>query len=200
MRTKSLFLFAGIVFIFSLSAPSFAQVKVRRDNLTDAEVEVVRDTQEIDKRTGVFVKAIERRLAVLSGSTVDPAKTGKLPKNAPDWGEMPTGTPEQLYWDIQRILDEAINNIEDLATREPDNKLMMKSAKTLGEECQRLMPLLKGFEEKATDEKAKASLRSAMEDAQSVIDSMKKVPSNIDDPEPKEKDKGKKDKKDKPSE
>lgn len=188
MRTKRLLLFAGFFCIFALAAGvSEAQVKVKRDNLTPAEADVVRDAQQIDQRMAVFVKAIERRLAVLSGSTADPAKMGKLPKNAPDWGEMPTGTPAQLYWDIEHILDEAINNIDDIATREPENKLMMRGAKVLGEFCRTLLPKLQGFSEKATEKTEKMALSAAVEYTQSVIDSLGKVPANIDEPEPKEK-------------
>jgi hypothetical protein len=201
MRTKRLLLFAVLVSVFSLSAGlAQAQVKVKRDDLTDAEIEIVRDTQQIDQRIGVFVKAIDRRLAVLSGSAVDPAKTGKLPKNGPDWGDLPAGTRAQLFWDIEHILDEAINNIDDIATREPDSKLMMRGAKILGEACLRIMPQLKAFDEKAAEKDEKVPLANALEYAQSVIDSMKKVPANIDEPEPKEKkDKDKKDKSKKPS-
>ena len=173
--------------------PAGAQTKVKRDQLTPAEADIVRDAQQIDQRMAVFVKAIDRRMAVLAGSTVDPAKTGKLPKNAPDWGEMPTGTPAQLYRDIERILDEAINNIDDIATREPESKLMMRGAKVLGEACKTLLPKLKAFDEKATDKTEKIALGAAIEYAQSVLDSMGKVPANIDEPEPKEKkDKSKK--------
>jgi hypothetical protein len=179
MRTNRLVFFAvmACAMLFFAAAAS-AQ---KRDNLTAAEVEIVRDAQEIDKRVSVMVKAVDRRLAVLSGSTADPAKMGKLPKNAPDWGDLPTGTHAQLFWDIEHILDESINDIDDIATREPDNKLMMKADKMLGEACARILPELRSYAEKSTDDKEKMSLENAIEYAQSVVDSLKKVPTDIDE-------------------
>jgi len=202
MRTKRLFAFAGIIFIFVLGAGNASAQHVKRDHLTEKEADVVRDTQEIDKRMGVFVKFIERRLAVLSGSAVDPVTTKeKHQKNEDgedlDWGDMPKGTTAELYHDIEGILDEAINNIDDVATREPGSKLMMKGAKVLGAECVRILPQLKTASEKATDRDEKQSLLNAIEYAQSVIDSMGKVPADIDEKEKPDNGKDKKDKKEK---
>ncbi|HEV7645207.1 MAG TPA: hypothetical protein VGO50_14780 [Pyrinomonadaceae bacterium] len=194
MRTKRLFIFAGIACIFMLSAAAaFGQGK--RDHLTDKETDVVRDTQEVDKRMEVFVKAIDRRLAVLAGSTADPAKVNnkKPQKNVDgeilDWGDLPQGTHAQLFRDIELILDEAINNIDDIATREPDSKLMMKGVKVLGAACTRLLPQLKSFSEKTTVKEEKQALLNATEYAQSVIDSMGKVPADLEEKESKEKNK-----------
>jgi hypothetical protein len=198
MRTKRLLIFAALGCVFLLGSTA-ALAQRGRDHLTDKETDVVRDTQQVDKRTEVFVKAIDRRLALLNGSTADPAKvlTGKKPeKNADgediDWGDMPTGTRAELYHDIQGILDEAINNIDDIATREPESKLMMRGAKILGQACQRIMPQLQAFGEKATDKNEKQFVLNAIEYAQSVIDSMGKVPADIDEPPAKESDKKKK--------
>jgi len=168
-----------------------APAQAKRDHLSDKETDVVRDTQEIDKRMAVFVKAIDRRMAALAGSAVDPAKTDKKPqKNADgeelDWGDMPMGTPAQLYHDIEGILDEAINNIDDIATREPDSKLMMKGVKVLAAGCSRILPQLKTFSEKATDKNEKQSLLNSIEYAQSVIDSLGKVPADVEEKEQKE--------------
>jgi hypothetical protein len=175
MRTKSLFVFAGLICIFTLAAQN-TSAQVRRDDLTEKEADIVRDAQQIDVRMAVFVKAIDRRLAALSSTAADPAKTGKQPKDAPDWGELPTGTPAQLYHDIEGILDEAINNIDDVATREPNSKLMFKGVKVLAEGCKRILPQLQSFNEKATDKNEKEALMNAIEYAQSVIDSLGKVP------------------------
>jgi hypothetical protein len=203
MRTKRLFIFAGIVCIFMLGAAA-ASGQGKRDHLTDKETDVVRDTQQVDLRIEVFVKAIDRRLAALAGSTVDPAKvnTKKPQKNADgeilDWGDLPQGTHAELFRDIELILDEAINNIDDIATREPDSKLMMRGVKVLGAACTRLLPQLKGFSEKASNKEEKQALLNAIEYAQSVLDSVGKVPADVEEKESKDQGKDKKDKKKKP--
>ncbi len=199
MRTKRLFIFAAIACIFALGAAA-ALAQGKRDHLTDKETDVVRDTQEIDKRTEVFVKAIDRRLAVLAGSAVDPAKVNaKKQKNVDgeilDWGDLPQGTRAELFRDIEGILDEAINNIDDIATREPDSKLMMRGVKVLGAACTRIMPQLKAFSEKASGKEEKQALLNAIEYAQSVLDSMGKIPADLDEKEQKDSGKEKKSKK-----
>ncbi len=63
MKTKKLkfALFAlTTLFCLTLLLPAAANAQ-RRDYLTDEEIELVRDAQEIDKRIGVLTKAIDRR-------------------------------------------------------------------------------------------------------------------------------------------
>src|SRR5712691_6965808 len=72
-----------------------------RDHLTDPETELIRFHQELDKRIEVFIKAIDRRFAIINGTT-QPA-TKKLMKDEPDWGEAPKGTRAQLLGDIAGI-------------------------------------------------------------------------------------------------
>src|ERR1700687_4047538 len=55
-----------------------------RDHLTDQETELVRFYQELDKRIDVFIKAIDRRFAIINGMAPPPSK--KLLKDEPEWG------------------------------------------------------------------------------------------------------------------
>ena len=57
-------LLAGV--LFCAVVPVRATQGARRDHLTPAEVDLVRDTQAIDKRTDVFIKAADRRLLLLT--------------------------------------------------------------------------------------------------------------------------------------
>src|SRR5262252_5635624 len=82
-----------------------------RDHLTEQEADVIRFHQELDKRTDVFIKAIDRRFASINGAPLPPPK--KTEKDEPEWGNAPTGTRAQLLGDIAGILDEAITNIDD---------------------------------------------------------------------------------------
>src|SRR5258708_28582817 len=93
--------------IFLISGLVSAQT---RDHLTDQETELVRFHQELDKRIEVFIKAIDRRFAIING-TAQPA-TKKSVKEEPEWGEVPKGTRAELLGDIAGILDEAITNID----------------------------------------------------------------------------------------
>src|SRR5258708_2631658 len=81
-----------------------------RDHLTDPETDLVRFYQELDKRTEVFIKAIDRRFAIINGTSLPAAK--KLVKDEPECGAPPRGTRDELLGDIAGILDEAITHLD----------------------------------------------------------------------------------------
>jgi len=112
--------------IFFLSGSAAAQT---RDHLTDAETDLVRYHQELDKRIEVFIKAIERRFAILNGAKA--ANPKPLEKGEPEWGEEPKGTRTQLLEDIAGILDEAITNLDDVSRRDEKNPLISRSLRKL---------------------------------------------------------------------
>src|SRR2546423_7804643 len=118
---------AGLIAIICLSATQAHAQK--RDNLTDAESELIRFHQEIDKRIEVFIKAADRRFAIING-TAQPS-TKKLMKDEPDWGDVPKGTHAQLLDDIAGILDEALTNIDDVSRRDEKNPLISRSLRKL---------------------------------------------------------------------
>src|SRR5207253_8896455 len=51
--------------IFLSTASVSAQT---RDHLTEQETQLVRDNQELDKRTDIFIKAVDRRFAIINGT------------------------------------------------------------------------------------------------------------------------------------
>ena len=70
---------AGIaVFLFSGSASA-----QKRDHLTDAETDLIRFHQELDKRIEVLIKAADRRMAIING-TSQPDTKKKSAKDEPD--------------------------------------------------------------------------------------------------------------------
>jgi len=164
----------GTLLFYSLHTPLAASVTARqREHLTAAEIELVRDTQELDKRTLVFVKAVERRMLVMT----DPAAAAKqAQKDAELWGELPQGTRTQLFSDIGRILDEAITNIDDAAERSPQSTLLAKSLRILAEASQNLLPRLTAMRDAALTEAERDALEQAIENAQTVIEAAKKLP------------------------
>ncbi|MGZ9273040.1 MAG: hypothetical protein ACXW6T_28285, partial [Candidatus Binatia bacterium] len=93
-------MFAGVLLI---AVSASAQT---RDNLTDQETELVRFHQELDKRIEVFIKAIDRRFAIINGTAPPPPPPSKkLIKDEPEWGDQPRGTHTELLGDIAGILD-----------------------------------------------------------------------------------------------
>jgi hypothetical protein len=117
---------AGLA-VLSFSGSASAQ---KRDHLTEAETELIRFHQELDKRIEVLIKAADRRMAIING-TGQPDTKKKSKKDEPEWGEIPKGSRADLINDIAGILDEAITNIDDVGRRDEKNPLISRSLRRL---------------------------------------------------------------------
>ena len=165
LRHAALLLFALHVCL-SLAAPAAAQ---RREHLTPEEVELVRDNQELDARTGVFIKAAERRLLAVT----NPAESEKnAPKEKEKWGEV-KGTPTQLFYDISKILEEAVVNVDDVAEHNPESPLLRKSLYMLSEATGRMLPALSKLRQDVTIEAEADQLDRALETAREITNAAK---------------------------
>ncbi|MCS6874929.1 MAG: hypothetical protein N2Z23_06940 [Pyrinomonadaceae bacterium] len=131
-----------------------------RDHLTERETELIRSNQVLDKRTSIYVQAIERRMIILKGQKLSE-------KEIENFGE-PTGTDSELLNDIAKILLEAIEKIEDVAERSPKNELIMKSTKILAEGCKNFEPNLQSFLQKYPGRKEQGAILSAIEYCQQI--------------------------------
>ncbi len=158
-----------------LPVPARVSAVQKRDHLTPEEIEIVRDTQALDGRTGVFIKAAERRLLALT----DPASK-QLEKDREKWGEV-KGTRAQLLADLAKILDEAIVNIDDTAERTPESSLLKKSLHKLAEAANRFLPQLTPIRDSTQDEAERKAVEEAIEKAQEIIEASMKHP--LDDKE-----------------
>jgi hypothetical protein len=105
-----------LLFTIGISMIVFPAVEAAqtRDYLTDDEIELVRDAQQIDDRVAVLTHAIDRRLELLKIEALPPKKESDR------WGAMPKGTRLQLLIDVKRILQKAVDDIDNLADR-PDS-------------------------------------------------------------------------------
>jgi len=149
-----------------------------RDHLTPKEVELVQESQILDKRTEVFVKAIERRMLVLNGMQTSNAK--QLQKDSEKWGELPQGTRAELIGDIAKILEEAITNIDDVGFHDEKNPLLPKALRKLDAAAEQIVAQLKPLGEQAKTPDEISSVGQALENAQSIIDAAKKLPAQVE--------------------
>lgn len=148
------------------AAPAAAQ---KRDHLTPEEVEHIRDNQELDKRTAVFVRAAERRLL----AATDPAAAARqAEKDREKWGEF-KGSRADLFYDLSRILEEAVTNVDDVAARTPESPLLRKSLYTLSEAAGKFLPQLLPLRDSAQEEKERDYLERAIETAEEIVEAAK---------------------------
>lgn len=159
------FTFLTVIFCITLFFPLSANAQ-RRDYLTEAEIEIVRDAQEIDLRVTVLTKAIDRRLAVLKNQT---------PKEKEEWGELPKGTHTELFLDIEKLLQKAIDDVDEVAKRNKSSELFPKAFFKLNDSCQAYLPQFKIFLDATKDEKERGALLGAIENCNSVIEVSSKV-------------------------
>ena len=145
----------------------------QREHLTAEEIELVRNNQELDKRTDVFVRAAERRMLAI---TDPPAAAKQQAKEAEKWGLLPESTRAQLVADVARIFDEAVTNIDDAALHNAKSPLLQKSLKKLADAANRLAPQLRALRESATDRAEREALERALENLQEVLDAAGRAP------------------------
>jgi hypothetical protein len=141
-------------------------------------VDLVKEAQILDKRIEVFIKAAERRVIAINGTSAANAK--QLKKDAEKWGELPTGSRFELVGDIARIYDEAITNIDDVNARDERNPLIPKALRKLAASVSSIMEQLKPLRTEAKTEAEIASLELLNEDAQSILAAATKLPPEVD--------------------
>ncbi len=165
-KSTALVALAAALLAFALASPAGAQ---RRDHLTPEEVELIRDNQELDKRTAVFVKAAERRLLSV---TDPPTAARQAEKDRDKWGEV-KGSRAEMFYDLSRILDEAVVNVDDVAARTPESPLLRKSLYALSQAAGKFLPLLAPLRDAAQEGPERDHLERAIETAQEIVEAAK---------------------------
>src|ERR1700704_3867555 len=156
-----------------------------RDHLTDQETELVRFYQELDKRIDVFIKAIDRRFAIINGATQPGTK--KLVKDEPDWGELPKGTRTELLGDIAGILDEAITNLDDVSRRDEKNPMISRALRRLTASANGYLRQLAALRDQVKDPDELAAIERVADNAKQIIEVGTKLPAPAPEPDKKRK-------------
>jgi|ERR1044072_1415610 hypothetical protein len=157
----------------------------KRDHLTEAEGELVRFHQELDKRIDVLIKAMDRRFAIIN-KTPQPS-TKKLLKDEPDWGDLPKGTRAELLFDIAAILDEAITNIDDVSRRDEKNPMISRSLRKLTAATNGYITNLNALRSQTNDDDELAAIERTLENASQIIEVGGKLPAPAPDEKKKKK-------------
>lgn len=174
MKNKlKIFFVLSVVFVFfQMIAPDsiFAQ---RRDHLTEMEIELIRDEQSIEGRMEIYIKAIDRRLMVLKN---DATNAKQVEKDLNRWGEPPKGSRGELLRDIEKILEESISKVDDVAAHDSKNKLIPVAMNVLAEGATRLLPEFKTQVDKAESQNERGSMLNAIDFCNQIIEAFAKVP------------------------
>ncbi|MEO8648194.1 MAG: hypothetical protein ABI539_03415 [Acidobacteriota bacterium] len=175
-RFAVVFLFTGLLVGGSLNA--YGQ---RRDYMTDAEIELVREAQDIDLRIDVLTKMIDRRLEA-AGISAGGEKIRS--KDSDKWGEAPKGTRLQLLGDVRSLLQKAIDDVDDVAEHndntQTQNKteglLFPKAVRALAAAAQRYRTALAPIAQATRDEREKGLLLASIESCGDIIEAAQNLP------------------------
>jgi len=168
------FVFLSLIVVFLLLNTG---VRAQRsDHLTSEEVELIRFNQEIDKRIGVYVRAVERRFLILKGNSELTRKELKqLKKETEKWGELTKTSRTQALGDIDKIIDEAISKIEDVADRDMKSKLLAKAIHILADSSRDFISRLSALADKTKNSRERAIISSAIENCNLIIEASGKL-------------------------
>lgn len=176
----------GLLLLLIILSLAVSQIYARpkRDHLTQKEADMVRDAQELDKRIAVLIKAAERRLLALT----DPNVTKVPQKDDELWGEIKGARADFLY-DVSRILDEAIVNIDDVSARDDRNPLIPNAVRKLAEASTRILTQLAPLRDKVEAGPERLSFEKAVENAEAVVEAAGRLPPPVKSTKKKDSDK-----------
>jgi hypothetical protein len=162
-------------FLVTLGPSSTVCRAQTRDHLTPQEAEVVREAQVLDHRIDAFIRAIDRRMLVLTGGATA-ASEKQLKKEAEKWGELPAGTRGELIGDIAKILSEAITNIDDVNARDEKNPLIGKALRKLATAATRILDQLKPMQAQAKNDLETNSFELLSKHAEEIVEAAGSLP------------------------
>jgi hypothetical protein len=156
--------------LLAVFAGAAASTPQRRDYLTDAELNLVRDNQQVDLRVAVLVRAAQRRIEII--------RFGRLTRKEPsEWGEAPTGEPSLLLRDIDGLIGKAISDIDDAAERKVSGPEFAAAVHALADFCgEDVRSLALVPSERFTDRRSGAVISSVEEQCVDVAAAAAKVP------------------------
>jgi hypothetical protein len=188
MKTSvKLFCVLGLLALAVLLSP--ARAAAQRDYFTPEEIEMIRDVQQIDMRTDLLIKIIDRRFAAAG---IDAGGTKIPAKDDAKWDAI-AGTRGDMLFDIKRILQKAIDDIDNVASHpdalvydpaDPDHttkknfsSLFPKAVRNLAAASERWKPVLNTALAKASDEKERGSILDSIEMCNDISASVAKLTS-----------------------
>lgn len=167
-----------IALVLFVAIPTSAQ---RRDYMTDEEVELVRDNQDIDKRVEVLTKMIDRRFVALG---IDVGGWKQAEKETKLWGVMRTGTRSEMLFDIRQLLQKAIDDVDDVAMHNENtltqNKteglLFPKAVRDLAAAANRYLPQLRAELARTKEDRDRGLILASIENCEAIVEAVTKLP------------------------
>ena len=185
-RISSIATVLSPLFLFFFSSPAISQAP--RDYMTDEEVELVREAQDIDDRVDILIRMIDRRFGALK---VEVGGPGVPAKESSKWGPAPTGSKTELLDDIKKLLQKAIDDIDNVAAhpvdysvdkdrsekqKKKDAQRFPSAIRNLATAAHRYQAPLKTLLDRTTEEREKGLILASLESCDEIVSASSKVP------------------------
>lgn len=167
-----------LIAVLSLLCATMAAAQPR-DHLTDQETDLIRFHQQLDKRIDVFIKAMDRRFAIING--LQQAKMKKIDREEPDWGDLPKGSRAQLLGDVASILDEAITNVDDVSRRNEKSPLISRALRKLTAAANAYVTQVKALASQTKDADELSAIERVLQHAEQIIEVGSQLPAPATD-------------------
>ncbi len=170
------------LFLFAVALIAGAvEASAQRDYMTEEEIEIIRDAQDIDLRIDALTKMIDRRLASLG---IEHGGWKNAAKEDSKWGPLPKGTRAELLTDIRRLIEKAIDDIETIADRDDraleqnktGGKLFPKAVHMLDAAGQRYAAIFKKLLDANTEERERGVLLNSIDLCDQINAAAKTIP------------------------
>jgi hypothetical protein len=135
----------------------------QREHLTEEEVDLIREMQEIDLRIDIFVRAADRRLLVLTNPAAKQSR-----KEEEKWGPLPKGSKLELLQDYKAILEEAMEKLDDTFERDKKSAALPKALSKFKEGAAHQLTQLRALAPQMTEKKEQRALLEAIEEAETA--------------------------------
>ena len=158
---------------FLSTATARPEAQLTGDYMTEQENEDIREAQEIDSRTKVFMKIASHRLSLLTHSPGEESakKANKKPGQEADQqqkDEMALAklSRAELLRHYSRAIQETMDKLDDAHERNPKSSALSKALVTLRDSTDKQLSILHSLEVTAKGQPEADALRQAIKDAE----------------------------------
>jgi len=170
LKTLSVVLLLLSTLCTGASSRVFRRAQGNGDYLNEQEVDRIREAQEIELRTQVFIFIANRRLKIITGELKQQTK-----KEEELWGPLPKGTTTELLDGYRRAIAELMEKIDDTYQRNPKVEGFKKALKRIADGTDLQLKTLAALKGTLKEDDALRTLAGAIEVAKTANDGAKEA-------------------------
>ncbi|HKV40350.1 MAG TPA: hypothetical protein VJX67_14150 [Blastocatellia bacterium] len=141
-------------------------VQMAGDYMTEKEEDDVREAQEIDLRTKVFIRIADRRLAIITGKSDEDKESKKKDATGSEVDKLATRNPADLLRQYYEAISELEDKLDDANQRNPKSSALKKALVTLHDGTSAQLEILHSLQSQMKTKQETGALKDAIEKAE----------------------------------